>query len=61
MKTTLVVLGVVALVLLVLALAFGFSFLAYWLVLKAGAPKYVAVIVGIFVFVLSGLSANKSK
>ena len=43
---------------IILALIFGVSFLAYWLVLWAGAPKYVAVIVAIAVFVIGGLGSN---
>ncbi len=49
---------VIALVALII---FGFPYLIYWLVLKAGAPRYVAVICGLAVFCFGGWFANKQK
>jgi hypothetical protein len=46
---------------LVLAIALGFSYLCYWLVLKAGAPNWVAVMFGIIVFLTAGFSANSKR
>lgn len=43
----------------VLLLTLAISFFAYWLVLKAGAPNYVAVIVGIAVFLSSAWFSNR--
>jgi hypothetical protein len=59
MKISLFILAMCALILLVLAISFGISYLAYWIVLSAGAPKYVAVIVGVAVFCISGNIKSK--
>jgi vacuolar-type H+-ATPase subunit I/STV1 len=58
MKTLLTVLFIIGLIAIVFAIMFGFSFIVYWIVLKAGAPKYVAVIVGVAVFCIGGWVAN---
>ena len=58
MKNTSLILLAVLIVLVALAFTVLLGYGAYWLALKAGAPKYVAVIVGIFVWVLCGISAN---
>lgn len=58
-----IALGVVLLLLIALVLSVGvaLAFGAYWLTLWAGAPKYVAVIVGILVFMICGVSYKSSK
>ena len=60
MKTLLMVIGVVALIIIVMVAYLGFSFLCYWIMLKAGAPQWIAALVGIAVFCISGWIANKN-
>ncbi len=50
------VVSIIAIVLAVVTLGLLIAYGAYWITLSAGAPKCVAVIVGIAVFVLGGLS-----
>jgi hypothetical protein len=59
MKTLFLALVLLAIFAILLSVGLGIAFLAYWLVLMAGAPKYVAMIVGIAVFCTSGWVSNK--
>lgn len=61
LKTIGIVLAVIALFVVVLGAALGFAYICYWITLQAGAPKYVAVIVGIAVFVIGGIGANSNS
>ena len=43
-------LKILIIVITVFALIFGSAFFSFWIVLQAGAPKYIAVITSIVVF-----------
>lgn len=58
MKTFLVIAGSI---ILVLVLSLGFAYLAYCVVLKAGAPRYVAVMFAIFIWCCTGWFANRNS
>lgn len=52
---------IVGIFLVAIAISLAISYLGYWLVLKAGAPNYVAVIVGIAIFLTCGWGANRNN
>jgi hypothetical protein len=58
METTIRVVALVLVYGIVLAIVFGINYVAYWLVLKAGAPKYIAVIFGIVTVLLLNIRNN---
>lgn len=58
LKIVVIILGFILLFAFCLGITFALAYGAYWLTLWADAPKYVAVIVGIAVFVLSGVTAK---
>lgn len=55
------ILLVIAVALFVFALSIAIAYGAYWLTLAAGAPQYVAVIVGIAVWLVMGLAGSVKK
>lgn len=45
----------------ILALQVGIAYFIFWILLKAGAPKYVALMCGIGYFVIGGWVSNLMK
>jgi hypothetical protein len=61
MLKALIIFLFVIIVLAVVALQFGISYLIFWALLKAGAPRYMALLCGIAYFCISGWVANIKK
>lgn len=60
-KAIILIVVIIGIVILALGFSLLISYCAYWLTLWAGAPKYVAVIVGIAVFILAGITAKITR